>query len=147
MDASKSMLALARARLSRAGLAHCSVRLADMYRLPLPEAGFDIAVLQMVLHHAEDPGRALAEAARVLRPGGRLIVADLAAHRQHEATARLVHRWPGFSNDTMHRWLTEAGLRPGSVSRVPGPATLPVCIWLAERMADAPAARVSEFAV
>ena len=78
VDASKAMLALARSRLARAGLGHCSVRLADMYRLPLADASFDVAVLQMVLHYAEDPAGVLAEAARVLRPGGRLIVIDLA---------------------------------------------------------------------
>ena len=78
VDASKAMLALARSRLARAGLGHCSVRLADMYRLPLAEASFDIAVMQMVLHYAEDPPGVLAEVARVLRPGGRLIVIDLA---------------------------------------------------------------------
>ncbi len=80
VDASKAMLALARARLARAGIGHCAVRLADMYRLPLAEASFDIVVMQMVLHYAEDPAGALAEAARVLRPGGRLLVIDLAAH-------------------------------------------------------------------
>ncbi len=55
IDASKAMLALARARLARAGVPHCAVRLADMYRLPLADARFDLVVLQMVLHHAEDP--------------------------------------------------------------------------------------------
>ena len=64
------MLALARARLTERGLGgHCAVRQADMYRLPLPDAGFDVVALQMVLHYAEDPAAALAEAARVLRPG------------------------------------------------------------------------------
>lgn len=55
VDASKAMLALARARLSSPGFAHCAVRLADMYRLPLADQSFDTVVLQMVLHHAEDP--------------------------------------------------------------------------------------------
>ena len=68
IDASKAMLALARARLSRAGCAHCAVRLGDMYRLKLADASFDVVVLQMVLHHAEDPAGVLAETARVLRP-------------------------------------------------------------------------------
>src|SRR5690242_2611102 len=62
VDASKAMLALARSRLARPDLGHCSVRLADMYRLPLAEASFDIAVMQMVLHYAEDPPSVLAEA-------------------------------------------------------------------------------------
>src|SRR3984885_2245430 len=53
VDASKAMLALARSRLARPGLSHCSVRLADMYRLPFPDATFDLAVMQMVLHYAE----------------------------------------------------------------------------------------------
>ncbi len=57
-------------RLSKPELAHCAVRQADMYRLPLADGGFDTVVLQMVLHYAEDPAAALAEAARVLRPGG-----------------------------------------------------------------------------
>ena len=57
---------------------------------------FDLAVLQMVLHYAEDPPGALAEAARVLRPGGRLIVIDLAAHGRDDLLTRLAHRWPGL---------------------------------------------------
>ncbi len=68
VDASKAMLALARARLSGLDFAHCAVRLADMYRLPLADPSFDTVVLQMVLHHAEDPAGAVLEAARVLRP-------------------------------------------------------------------------------
>src|SRR5215472_10439662 len=64
VDASKAMLALARARLARPGLSHCSVRLADMYRLPFPDASFNLAVMQMVLHYAEDPPGVLAELGR-----------------------------------------------------------------------------------
>src|SRR5208283_3711610 len=78
VDASKAMLALARARLASQALAHCAVRLADMYRLPLPDGSFDVVVLQMVLHHAEDPAGVVREAARVLKPGGRLLLIDLA---------------------------------------------------------------------
>ena len=59
IDASKAMLALARARLSGPGFAHCAVRLGDMYRLPLADQAFDTVVLQMVLHHAEDPAGAV----------------------------------------------------------------------------------------
>ena len=73
IDASRAMLALARARLAKPGLGHCSVRQADMYRLPFADAGFDLVVLQMVLHYAEDPEGVLVEAARVLRPGGRFV--------------------------------------------------------------------------
>ena len=82
VDASRDMLALARARVAEHGMAdRCAVRQADMYRLPLPDGAFDVVALQMVLHYAEDPAAALAEAARVLRPDGLLVVADLAAAR------------------------------------------------------------------
>ena len=138
VDASRAMLALARARLARAGLSHCGVRLADMYRLPLPDAAFDTAVVQMVLHHAEDPAAALAEAARVLRPGGLLVVVDLAPHENADCLQRLAHRWPGFPEPQMERLLAGAGLAPGAVVRVPGP--LEVRLWHAERL---PAAAVA----
>jgi ubiquinone/menaquinone biosynthesis C-methylase UbiE/DNA-binding transcriptional ArsR family regulator len=132
VDASKQMLALARSRLARADLAHCAVRLADMYRLPLSDAGFDIALLHMVLHYAEQPEFVLAEAARVLRPGGRLIVVDLAAHRDTDIVTRLAHRWPGFSDAAMRDLLRGAGLVPGARIAISGPMEL--CIWPAERV-------------
>ena len=73
VDASRAMLALARARLAKPGLGHLAVRQADMYRLPLAQK-FDVVVLQMVLHYAEDPAAAIAEAApraRARRPPDR----------------------------------------------------------------------------
>ncbi len=126
IDASRAMLALARARLARTGLGHVSVRQADMYRLPLA-GGFDVVVLQMVLHYAEDPPAALAEAARVLAPGGRLIVVDLARHDRTAMLGRLAHRWPGFDDHTMFALLAEVGLVPGAPAVVPGP--LDVKLW------------------
>jgi ArsR family transcriptional regulator len=145
VDASKAMLALARARLARTGLTHCAVRLADMYRLPLADASFDIAVLQMVLHYAEDPAGVLAEAARVLRPNGRLIVIDLARHDRDDIAAKLAHRWPGFSDATMAELLSEAGLSDGAPLAVHGP--LEVRLWPAMRRADTPASVAHAMAV
>ncbi len=146
VDASKAMLALARSRLARADLTHCSVRLADMYRLPLQEGSFDIAVLQMVLHYAEDPPGVLAEAGRVLRPGGHLLVVDLAHHARDDLVTRLAHRWPGFTDAAMRALLAEAGLAlEGEPLAVEGPLT--VRIWLAARTADTPIARSRELAV
>jgi ArsR family transcriptional regulator len=145
VDASKAMLALARARLAHAEFAHCAVRLADMYRLPLADESFDTAVLQMVLHHAEDPAGAIGEAARVLRPGGRLIVIDLGEHDRTELTDKLAHRWPGFSDDQMRHLLAGAGIGWGEPAAVPGP--LSVRLWPGERVAGAPALRTHELAV
>lgn len=133
VDASKAMLALARARLARAELTQCAVRLADMYRLPLADESFDVAVLQMVLHYAEDPAGVLAEAARVLRPAGRLIVIDLALHPRDDIVARQAHRWPGFDDAAMRGLLTQAGLDGGGPLVVPGP--LEIRLWPAMRQA------------
>ncbi|WP_428487194.1 metalloregulator ArsR/SmtB family transcription factor [Rhodopila sp.] len=127
VDASKAMLALARVRLAGPDFTHCAVRLADMYRLPLPDRSYDIVVLQMVLHHAEDPALVLAEAARVLRPGGRLLLIDLAAHDRQELTARLAHRWSGFSDETVNRLFASLGLNPTASLTILGP--LAVRIW------------------
>lgn len=145
VDASKGMLALARSRLARAGLTHCAVRLADMYRLPLTDASFDTAVLQMVLHYAEDPAGVLAEVARVLRPEGRLIVIDLARHERDDLATKLAHRWPGFDDETMTEMLRGAGLEGGEPQSIPGP--LDIRIWPATRYADARATEAYAAAV
>jgi ubiquinone/menaquinone biosynthesis C-methylase UbiE len=135
IDASRAMLALARARLAAPGLTHCAVRLADMYRLPLPDAGFDAVVMQMVLHYAEEPAGALAEAARVLRPDGRLVVVDLAAHVRRDCVKRLAHRWAGFTDDLVLSLFAEVGLASAGTTAVPGP--MEVRLWCATHAADA----------
>jgi len=137
VDASREMLALARARLSERGLAEfCTVRQADMYRLPLGDRGFDAVTLQMVLHYAEDPAAALAEAARVLRPGGVLLVADLAPHGEAEVLSHFAHRWPGFDDAALAGWLGQAGCALATTHDIPG--RLPVRVWRAEKLpADA----------
>ena len=135
VDASRAMLALARSRLARPELAHCAVRQADMYRLPLAEGGFDTVVLQMVLHYAEDPAAAVAEAARMLRPRGRLVIVDLLHHDRADLVEALAHRWPGFDDAAMARLIESAGLAPCSPVTIPGP--LPVRLWAALQPAAA----------
>jgi ubiquinone/menaquinone biosynthesis C-methylase UbiE len=142
VDASKAMLALARARLSGLDFAHCAVRLADMYRLPLSDQSFDTVVLQMVLHHAEDPAGAVLEATRVLSRGGQLLVIDLGEHDHADVTGKLAHRWPGFSDQTMNEIFTAAGIAPRDPMTIAGP--LPIRIWHATRPATATAASALE---
>lgn len=141
VDASRGMLALARARLAKAALAHCAVRQADMYRLPL-SGGYDVVLLQMVLHYAEDPDAALAEAARVLAPGGWLVVVDLAEHGRDDLTDRLAHRWPGFTDAAMQAAFDRVGLELAVPLSVPGP--LEVRLWSGVMPAPAADAYLTE---
>jgi ArsR family transcriptional regulator len=136
VDASRTMLALARVRLARPEYSHVSVRLADMYALPLPDGAFDLVLLHMVLHYADTPAQALAEAARVLAPGGRLIVVDLAAHGRSELRERMAHRSLGFSETLMNNLFTGAGLTMGTPVTVAAP--LPIRIWPASHATALP---------
>jgi ubiquinone/menaquinone biosynthesis C-methylase UbiE/DNA-binding transcriptional ArsR family regulator len=133
LDLSLDMLALARARLDRAGLKHCSVRRGDIYDLALPRDAFDVVIIHQVLHFLDDSGRAIREAARVLRPGGRLLVVDFAPHDLEFLREDHAHRRLGFTAETMTQWLEAAGL---DVLRQetfpPGPeGKIAVSLWLA----------------
>ncbi len=131
IDASRAMLALARTRLAQQpALRHASVRLGDMYRLELPDGHFDAVLLQMVLHYATEPAKALAEAVRVLAPGGTLIVVDLARHR-HQGFAAQGHHWLGFDDDAIAAMLPEGALMMEKPSVVQG--RFETRIWVARR--------------
>jgi ubiquinone/menaquinone biosynthesis C-methylase UbiE len=101
IDLSQPMLAVARSRLERAGLRHVSVRQADIYDLALPRDGFDVVLIHQVLHYLEDGARAIAEAARVLRPGGRLLVIDFAPHDLEFLREEHAHRRLGFAAEAV----------------------------------------------
>lgn len=131
VDASRDMLALARTRLAEHGLSHIAVRQADMYRLPLADGSFDAVTLQMVLHYAEDPAAALAEAGRVLKPGGLLVIVDLAPHERADLLGNHAHRWPGFDDAEIAGWLGATGCVPAHSLTIAG--ALPVRLWVAER--------------
>ena len=110
LDLSLDMLAVARARLDRAGLRHCSVRQGDIYDLALPKDSFDVVIVHQVLHFLDDGARAIHEAARVLRPGGRLLVVDFAPHDLEFLRDEHAHRRLGFSSDTVAQWMKAADL-------------------------------------
>ncbi|MGY8993436.1 MAG: ArsR/SmtB family transcription factor [Rhodospirillales bacterium] len=132
IDQSTEMLAVARENIARARLSNCGVRQADMYSLPFPANSFDAVTVHQVLHFAEHPSHVIAEAARVLRPGGRLLVADLAPHQLDHLRGEHEHRRLGFSNDEVSGWFTAAGLMPGTPRALPGDP-LTVVVWSADR--------------
>jgi ubiquinone/menaquinone biosynthesis C-methylase UbiE/DNA-binding transcriptional ArsR family regulator len=132
IDLSLDMLSLARARLDRAGLKHCSVRQGDIYDLPLPRDSFDVVIVHQVLHFLDDGARAVREAARVLRPQGRLLVVDFAPHDLEFLREEHAHLRLGFAPETVTQWMeqtdlevvTHRNLAPGQDGKIA------VSLWL-----------------
>jgi len=137
IDLSREMLAVARANLESAGLRHCMVRQGDITQLPLPAASADAVTIHQVLHYAVDPAAVVAEAARVLKPGGQLVIVDFAPHELEALRDQHAHRRLGFSDEEVSGWLCAAGLEPAGATRLPG-QFLTVVLWRAERALPAP---------
>jgi ubiquinone/menaquinone biosynthesis C-methylase UbiE len=137
IDISPEMLAIARDRLARENLPQVQVRLGDIYRLPFTagDASFDAVLFHQVLHYLDDPGAAVAEAARVMRQGGRLAIADFAPHGLEFLREDYAHRRLGFSDREVKGWFEAAGLKPGDSDTIapdtPSPEKLTVKLWLA----------------
>jgi ubiquinone/menaquinone biosynthesis C-methylase UbiE/DNA-binding HxlR family transcriptional regulator len=146
LDLSLDMLALARARLDRAGLRHCSVRQGDIYNLTLPAESFDTVLIHQVLHFLEDGARAVQEAARVLERGGRLLIVDFAPHDLEFLREQHAHRRLGFSSDTVAQWMKAAGLDVVMHKSLPpepdSEGKIAVSLWLGrDRRQSKPAVR------
>jgi len=133
LDTSHSMLSVARANLERSGVANWELRQGDVHSPPLDAASFDLVVIHQVLHYLDDPARAIAEAARLVAPGGRLLVVDFAPHR-HDFLRAAAHRRLGFTHHQLADWFDQAGFDCPTITDVEPPASqdgLTVTIWLA----------------
>ena len=117
VDGSEAMLGVARARL--AGVENVELREGQLEALPIEEASLDLAVLNLVLTYATSPGEVIAEAARVVKPGGRVLLVDLQEHEQVELQQRFGQRWSGFASSDIEAWITNAGLAGSRVVPLP----------------------------
>jgi SAM-dependent methyltransferase len=124
---------VARANLERAGVRNAQVRHGDIYALPVERDGYDVVVIHQVLHYLDDPARAIREATRALRPGGRLFVVDFAPHGLEFLRDEHAHRRLGFDAAEICDALAAAGLAEPSSFKVPGDTNtaLTVTIWSA----------------
>jgi ArsR family transcriptional regulator len=120
VDGSPEMLQAARGRLQ----VHRNVEVRDgaLEALPIDANSLDVAVASLVLHHQPDPPRVLAEAARVLKPGGRILVVDMLPHERTDYQQQMGHVWLGFSDETMRRYLGAAGFTGIRIHPLPADA-------------------------
>jgi ArsR family transcriptional regulator len=137
VDVSPEMLAIARDRLARADVKNCQVRLADIFRLPFPSAnereGFDTVLFHQVLHYLDDPQTAVIDAARVLKPGGRIVIADFAPHELEFLRDEMAHRRLGFADREVRGWFEAAGLHETAARAIAphsGAQKLVVKVWV-----------------
>ena len=145
VDINRDMLAYARTKLEAANLSHCQVRQGDLFSLSFADGEVDAVVLHQVLHFLDDPASALSEAARILGPGGKLLVVDFAPHELEFLREAHAHRRLGLEPGQVADWISSSGLKLAArrdMDPQVGKAgdKLTVSLWLAEK-AGKPAAR------
>jgi ArsR family transcriptional regulator len=135
IDASRDMLAVARSNIDRASVPHASVRHADILNLPLERGTYELVTIHQVLHFLQNPEEAIAQAARMLSPGGRMVIVDFAPHDLDYLHDEHAHLRLGFKADILSTWLTDAGLNVEKIVDLEpesnGGKKLTVTIWLA----------------
>lgn len=140
LDLSQNMLNIARANVSKAGLNKVELRHGDIFATRLPAGSADLVIVHQVLHYLADPAAAVAEAARLVCPGGRLVIVDFAPHDFEHMREAHQHRRLGFSDQEILGWLDDSGLTPAApVALPPDNEGLTVTIWTAERLLAASA--------
>jgi ArsR family transcriptional regulator len=134
-DLSREMLAVARANLDRAGVSHAQVRHGDLFSLPVEAGSADVVCIHHVLHFLAEPGAAVRESARLLKPGGRLIISDFAPHELEFLRTEHAHRRLGFPDEEVAAWCEASGLALVGAETLSPQAgakkALTVKIWLA----------------
>jgi ArsR family transcriptional regulator len=145
------MLTVARANLEAADISHCQVRQGDILNLSAHAKSMDVVTIHHVLHFLDNPADAVSEAARVLKPGGRLLIADFAPHSLEYLRNDYAHRRLGFPNDEVNHWCEEAGLQPLQVNYLATRGKkdsdrLTVSVWSACRPAEVAQIRQKEVA-
>jgi ArsR family transcriptional regulator len=138
LDLSQQMLNIARRNVAAAGLTTCELRHGDIFSTGLAANSADLVVMHRVLHFLSDPAAALGEAARVLAPGGRLLIVDFAPHDLEHLRTAHQHRRLGFADDEIERWLSGLDLGAMAVTALPPVSEegLTVKIWSACKAAD-----------
>lgn len=133
IDMSRDMLSVARANLDRLGITHAQVRQGDIYALPVDRESFDLVTLHQVLHFLDEPGQAIRQAARALRPSGRMVIVDFAPHAEEVLREAHAHARLGFSDEQIRQWVTDAGLEMVSTDEFEPKAgeKLTVKLWYA----------------
>jgi ArsR family transcriptional regulator len=132
IDSSREMLAVARSRLATSGISHAQVRLGDIGDVDLAAGPADVIVIHQVLHYFDDPGRMLAQARRLLKPGGEMIIVDFAPHDLEFLRTEHAHRRLGLSQSQMSGWAATADLKVEAVREFPSQTNergLTVCLW------------------
>lgn len=136
-DTSRQMLTIARAALARLPDGKATVRFGDVYEPPVAPGSADLVTIHQVLHFLPDPGRAVMEAARLLKRGGRLVIADFAPHSLEFLREKHAHRRLGFSDAEMAQWCAAAGVPKLKATTLKGreAGALTVKIWAGDRAA------------
>ncbi len=118
IDSSPKMVEVGTALAEKNGLANLAYKLGDIEQVPLPDASVDLAILSQALHHAQHPQTAVAEAFRILRPGGQILILDLREHGFEKARELYADVWLGFRENTLHQFLEKAGFASIEVATV-----------------------------
>jgi ArsR family transcriptional regulator len=118
VDNSEKIVAFGAAKAKKNNLKNLEFRLGDLQNPPIDPESVDLVILSQALHHAEEPPKAIRGAHRIIKPGGQIMILDLARHTFDRARELYGDRWPGFAESDLHRWLEEAGFKRIEISIV-----------------------------